>query len=418
MIPKDRQYYKFCAYGFLKNLQFFDPFILLFLRSTGLSYLQIGTLFTIREAATMVLEVPTGLLADWFGRKNAMLCSFTSYIIAFVLFYAWPRYAVYALAMLFYGFGEAFRTGTHKAMILDYLKLQNILHLKTDYYGHTRSWSQTGSALSALIAGGLVFLSGGYRIVFLASIVPYFLGLALIASYPRELNGLNESTGQRRDHHPGWRDFIAIFRHSSFHRAVLNSALYDGLYETVKDYLQPILKHFALALPIWVAWRGDQRSAAVIAVTYCGIYLLTAWSSRNAGRLARKCRSLPGAVNLSFLLGTLITGFSGLLVFTGVTSAAIGLFILLYMFHNLRRPLNIAAISETIPAPVMATGLSVESQFKTLTTAVLAPLMGYLADRMGIGPAIVTLSLLLAVIFPLIRLKSMSHSTDSQGELQ
>ncbi len=27
---KDLQFYKFCAYGFLKNLRFFEPFLMLF----------------------------------------------------------------------------------------------------------------------------------------------------------------------------------------------------------------------------------------------------------------------------------------------------------------------------------------------------------------------------------------------------
>ena len=76
-IIKDRQYFKFSLYGFLKNLRFFDPFILLFFREMGLSFLQIGTLFSIREIATNVLEVPTGIVADAFGRRRAMIFSFS-----------------------------------------------------------------------------------------------------------------------------------------------------------------------------------------------------------------------------------------------------------------------------------------------------------------------------------------------------
>ena len=58
--------------------------------------------------------------------------------------------------MLLFANGEAFRSGTHKAMIIQYLKIKGLLKLKTEYYGHTRSWSQRGSAISSLIAGGLV----------------------------------------------------------------------------------------------------------------------------------------------------------------------------------------------------------------------------------------------------------------------
>ena len=69
MIKKDRMFYKFSLYGFLKNLRFFEPFILLFFRDASLSYLQIGLLFSIRDLATNILEIPTGVYADAFGRR-------------------------------------------------------------------------------------------------------------------------------------------------------------------------------------------------------------------------------------------------------------------------------------------------------------------------------------------------------------
>ncbi len=73
LIPRDLQFWKFRAHGFLKNLRFFDPFFILFLRESGLSFLAIGTLISIREIATNILEIPTGIMADAFGRGKAML---------------------------------------------------------------------------------------------------------------------------------------------------------------------------------------------------------------------------------------------------------------------------------------------------------------------------------------------------------
>ena len=70
-IPKDLMYYKFCLYGFLKNLRFFDPFLVLFFREMGLSFLEIGALFSIREICTNFLEIPTGVVADAYARSAA-----------------------------------------------------------------------------------------------------------------------------------------------------------------------------------------------------------------------------------------------------------------------------------------------------------------------------------------------------------
>ena len=55
-LPVDGQIRKFCAYGFLKNLQFFDPFLIFFFREAGLSFLQIGTLFSLREVVTNIMR--------------------------------------------------------------------------------------------------------------------------------------------------------------------------------------------------------------------------------------------------------------------------------------------------------------------------------------------------------------------------
>ena len=67
---KNRQFYQFCAYGFLKNLRFFDPFLLLFFLSRGFDYFDIGMLYAIRETGFIITEIPSGIFADTFGRKR------------------------------------------------------------------------------------------------------------------------------------------------------------------------------------------------------------------------------------------------------------------------------------------------------------------------------------------------------------
>ena len=66
-------------------------------------------------------------------------------------------------AMILFAVADSFRTGVHKAMIFDYLKVNKWSQHKVSYYGHTRSWSQTGSAVSALIAAAIVYISGNYK---------------------------------------------------------------------------------------------------------------------------------------------------------------------------------------------------------------------------------------------------------------
>ena len=408
MIYKDLQLFKFSAYGFLKNLRFFDIFILLFFRQQGMTFLQIGTLISIREISITILEIPTGLIADCYGRRNSMIFSFFSYILSFVIFFYFPKFGLYAVAMILFGMGEAFRTGTHKAMILEYLKQKKITHQKVEYYGFTRSWSQIGSALAALIAGAIVFYSGDYKYVFLGSIVPYILALFLMISYPKELDGFIE-----KKKHPNLikeifinfrstlKDFINVFKDSKLRKALVNSSLFDGLFKTVKDYIQPIIKAFALSSS-FLLFIKDKRDTIIIAVIYFLLFLLSSYASRNSGKFKDKFISLSKAINSSYLIGIFFIMLAGVFYFLNLKLITIICFIALYVFQNFRRPMNVGYISEIIPSKVMASGLSAESQLKTLFVAILSPIMGLLADEFGIGKALIILTSLTLLFFPLI----------------
>ncbi|MBC8382323.1 MAG: MFS transporter [Candidatus Cloacimonetes bacterium] len=409
MIPKNLQYYKFCTYGFLKNLRFFDPFIILFFREMGFSFLQIGALFSIREIATGILEIPTGFFADSYGRKLSMILAFTSYIFSFMIFYFFPSFGLYALAMVLFAFGEAFRSGTHKAMILDYLKMNGILDCKVDYYGHTRGASQFGSAISALIAGALVFFAESYRIVFIASVVPYILGLLLMLTYPNSLNGeisrivlTSFWKGVLYNFKGTIKNFISIFKNPMLLRAFFNSAGFDGLFKAVKDYLQPILKTFALSIPILIS-MGERRSTIIIAVTYFILFLISAYSSRKAQAFSTKFKSITQAINISYMLGVSAVIIAGVATHFDVRILAILLFVLLYSLQNLRRPMNVGFISENIDSKIMATGLSFETQLKTIFIAILSPIMGFFADTFGIGIALCLIGVLVGMGYSFVK---------------
>lgn len=410
--PKDRMYHKFRLYGFLKNLRFFEPFLILFFREAGLSFLQIGALFSIREIATGVLEIPTGMLADAFGRRKAMLASFSAYILSFLVFYGTSSFALYALAMVLFAFGETFRSGTHKAMILEYLRLKGLLSHRVAYYGHTRAGSQLGSAVASLIAAGLVFYSGSFRVVFLASVVPYLLGLVLFLTYPKELDGelVPVSGGywrrlRRRLAAVGKGSLGLLKPGQASLKGLLQSAAFDGLFKGSKDYLQPILKAQALALPLFLSLAGEQRIALMVGGVYFLLYLGTSYMAQSAGRVEASLGSSTRGVNFSYVVGLVLLGGAGLATWVGIYPLAVAGFVGLYLLQNLRRPLMVGYLSLVIPHQLMATGLSVEAQLKTGVLALAAPALGYLADRWGVGPALMTLAAVGLALTPWLRAK-------------
>ena len=82
-ILADPLMWKFRLYGFFKNLRFFEPYLivmlLVYLGDSDFPLLTIGMLFLVQEVFTYLFEIPSGILADKFGRKNELLLCFLFY---------------------------------------------------------------------------------------------------------------------------------------------------------------------------------------------------------------------------------------------------------------------------------------------------------------------------------------------------
>lgn len=401
---KDIQYYKFCLYGFLKNLRFFEPFIILFFLENNLTFLQIGILYSIREITRNIFEIPAGIISDSLGRKKTMITSFGLYIVSFVTYYFAQTYAGFILAMIIYSFGDAFRTGTHKAMIFDYLKMKNWEDQKVYYYGHTRSWSQFGSAISALVAGFLVFFSGSYRLIFIYSAFPYILDLILIASYPKALNGqiagLDKQKIGKRFKVVTSDFFSTLFNRKSL-KSIANLSMFTGYYKAVKDYLQPVLQSLAVSIPILMILEEKQRTAIIIGVIYFFIYLLTSFSSRKSGVFSARYRYIFIPLNITLIIGFTFGLISGIFYEYELLIIAVIAYIIIYLIENLRKPIGISYITENIDNRILATVLSAESQAHALIAAILAPIIGFLADSFGLGIALAFVSVLMILLAPI-----------------
>jgi len=406
---KDIQYYKFCLYGFMKNQRFFEPFFILFLLEKNMSYLQIGSIYTIREITRNIFEIPAGFGADILGRRKTMITSFSLYILSFLLYFLAPGYLVIIIATLFFALGDAFRTGTHKAMIFDYLRLKGWGDQKVHYYGHTRSWSQIGSALSSLIAAALVFFSHNFETIFLYSGFPYLIGLILMITYPVYLDGnvekLNWHSLKTRFKKVG-REFLISFKNLRMLKAIVNISSYSGYYRAVKDYLQPVIVTLALALPLLEKYGNDQRSAVFIGLIYFIVYLLTSAAARNAGKFADLFPRLSKPLNITLFSGLLLGVCVGLFYHSGLVILSVALFVVIYIIENMRRPAGVSFISENLREDILATALSAEEQSKTIFSAIIALMMGYMADRIGIGPGLLITSSIMIVLLPIIWLKN------------
>ena len=396
--------FRFSLYGFLKNQQYYDPFLILFFRQAGLSFSLIGLLVGFREVLINLFEVPSGALADLYGRRRCMIFSFCAYIASFTVFAFSSATWHFFAAMSLFALGDAFRTGTHKAMIFGYLLREGRSDEKTRYYGVTRSFSKLGSAVSVVVASAIVFVAAGlqadaglavYRYLFLASIAPYVVGLINFAGYPDFLDAAAGRRAMSVRHVLGhlYRVGREAITASRMRRLMIESMGFEGTYKVAKDYLQPIIMIAALSLPMFAGLGNIQRTAGLILVVYVALHLLESLSARRseavrlrAGGAERGARFLWW-VNL-FVFAAIAAGL-GLEWRLGETAAGLGLavaiigFVALAVLQNLWRPIQIGRFSAAGAPADGATVLSIESQAKSVSAAILAPLLGLAVDWFG-----------------------------------
>ena len=120
--------YRFCAYGFLKNLKFFEPFLVTVLLKWGLSLTLVGALISVEKVTAYVMELPSGYLSDRWGARKTLCACFVLYICSFLCYYfGQVHFAFLVLASFFFGIAEAARSGAHKSMVFLWLEKHDLL---------------------------------------------------------------------------------------------------------------------------------------------------------------------------------------------------------------------------------------------------------------------------------------------------
>lgn len=384
--------FRFSLYGFLKNQRYFEPFLILALLALDLSFFQIGLLIGFRELAANVMEIPSGAIADLYGRRRSMIFSFSAYIGGFLLLGLASQLPLLFAAMLFLATGDAFRTGTHKAMIFTWLRIQERTDERTRIYGYTRSWSKAGSAVSALVAAVFVLAADSYTAVFFLAVLPYALNIVNFLGYPAELEG-----EAARTQPTALRDVVVhlrvalsdAVRKAELRRLMLESMGFEGVFLAVKHYLQPILLTAAVAWMSGSVFGGDlspvQKSALLIGPVYFGLHLLSSAASRNAHRVSARA---GGEDQASHWMWAGSAALYAVIAFAGYVEATVVLilaFVTLYALQDLWRPVLISRFDSHSDESQGATVLSIESQSRRFATMIFAPLMGLAIDGSATG---------------------------------
>ncbi len=369
----------------------------------GLTFFWIGLLVATRSLTINLLEIPSGAIADTWGRRRSMILSFSAYIVSFVTLAFAGSVAWFMIAMVLYGIGDSFRTGTHKAMIFEWLRIHGRTNEKTKVYGTTRSWSKFGSALSAILAAVFVVISGNYRSIFLFATIPYVMNIINFLGYPPELDGQSDAENDGLDGEATSRQGIIgqswqtlrtalseSFRNSSLRRLVFESMSWEGVFHAVKDYIQPVL---AAVVVGWIAanqfgeqfdFNEQQTTAIAIGAIYTILFLFSGFASRGAYRFVAWSGDEQQAARRLWLVNGLVYIALAWLAWQGVLWGVVLMFVVMHVLQNVWRPILISRFDEHTQAKKGATVLSIESGAQRLSTLIVAPWLGFWIDHLTV----------------------------------
>jgi len=405
----NRQITKFGLYGFFKNLRFFDPILLIFLYSFGLSAFQIGILYAIREIMIYIFEIPSGVFADQYGKKTELIICFVFYVLSFIVFAIGTNFYVFAIAMILFGLGEAFRSGTHKSIIMLFLDMHDLSDIKSKIYGKTRSYSMIGSMVSSLFTIVLVMTVSDLKFLFILAIIPYLIDIGLVLSYPKVLN-------DKKQIHFNWKYFIKeninaikyVFKDHQMRNILISSSSFQAMFKILKDFIQLILVSIPITYLLFSQYDSEQHVKIYAAIMYAFIFLISAITSRNA-YLLLKLRNAKSIVKTMWLMSGISSLIIGIFV-QQILIVFIG-FILLYICLNIRKPLMVEIIGDYANKDKRASVLSVDSQLTSLFIVIFAPILGFLSDTYSLSFMFILVGIIMVITYILLTLR---HNTNKK----
>lgn len=117
-------------FNFLKGLMFFLPIYALYLQQELFTIFNVTLILAIQSIATLIFEVPSGAIADLFGRKRSLIISSIIGVIALIFLGIGNSLIFFIIYAILTAFSESLLSGTDVALLFDTLKNKNQLEKK------------------------------------------------------------------------------------------------------------------------------------------------------------------------------------------------------------------------------------------------------------------------------------------------
>ena len=330
------------------------------------SLVEIGFAESVFHVASLLFEVPSGVISDVFGRKKSMVLSQCMMLVSSLLMLVSDSMAGVLPAMVFSAFGYNFASGTRESLAYETLKAEG-REAEYDGYASTDMMLYTFfSSLATLCAGAALAL--GYRRAYLVDIG---LGTVCLMSALRLQDvgyaAAGEEEGKNGPEETVWKKIFQCFRESvrfllhsrkAMELILLNAAV--GAAATLLRFL----------LQARLTEKGLPDALLGPALFFMGL------GGAAGARLILHCKSWSygrvfavSAIAVAGCVAAALLPVPAVMVFGGFLSA---------LFDNFLQVRSDVRLNEMVPAGQRATLISVSSLCFSGVMIVLSPLFGLL----------------------------------------
>ena len=341
------------------------PVVVLFYQDNGMSMHEIFVLKSIYSVAIVAMELPSGWMADVWGRKKTLVLG-SILGSAGILMYSFSYgFWAFAVAEIILGVGHSFISGADSALLYDSLKSDGKTEKYVKHEGRITSAGNFAEAIAGVAAGFLAAISlrtPFYFQFFVASIaIP-----ASITLIEPKLNAAHQFQSIKKM----MQNIRDVFlTDTNLRISILLSAVTGTATLTFAWLVQPYFKAIGLPVELFgVLWTALNLTVGVS----------SAFAFRIEGFFSRRQEIL-------FIIFSLTAGY----LLSGIAVVCEGL-VFLFLFYAVRglaTPILKNHINRYTQSDVRATMLSVRNFVIRISFAVIGPLLGWMTDNVSLNTA-------------------------------
>lgn len=377
-------------YNFLMNFNITSAIWVLYLSYKGLNLVEIGLLESIFHLTSFLCEIPTGAIADIYGKKISVILGRVLSVLSTLLIIYSNSFLGFSISFIVSALSYNLDSGASDALIYDSLKSLKREDEYKKIYGSISFFMEIAQTLAILCGGILSDIRFIYA--YILALIFDIASLATASFYKNPPIKSEDVVGNPFIHQI--KESLKILKgKKTVLYLIIFYALISTIGTTVYFYCQ---KYF----------ENMNFSKTLISIIFALTNLLGALSSKYAYFIESKLKRkkviivLP-IINIVILIGLALTsGYGSVLVFF-LTSAVSGF----------TTPIFSDYINSLIPSQYRATILSFDSLCFSLSMLCIFPVVGFVGEKLGLKIAFLVIGLMFipAIIFIIFKLKNVKE---------